>query len=103
MTLGDTAAIVQIASVIGGMLVGLWSIWRKLDKHQTRTDQRNALMEQKLNSIQAQFGPNGGGLREAVNRISDAVGKMDFKLDTVTQDLAKLTGEFHQHIRENND
>ena len=80
--------------------MGLWGIWRKIDKHQNNTDQRAALMEQRLDNIQAQFGPNGGGLREAVNRISDAVSKIDTKLDTVTQDVARLTGEFHQHIRE---
>lgn len=103
MSLNDTASIVQILSVFGGVLIGLWRIWRKMDVNQTRTEQRAALMEQRLDNIQAQFGPNGGGLREAVNRISDAVIKIDEKLDCVTQDVAKLTGEFHQHIRENNE
>ena len=101
MSLNDTASIVQILSVFGGVLIGLWRIWRKIDIHQSKTEQRSALMEQRLDSIQAQFGPNGGGLREAVNRISDAVMNIDNKLDCVTQDVAKLTGEFHQHIREN--
>lgn len=101
MSLDTAASVAQISSVIGGLLLGLWGIWRKIDKHQVHTDQRSALMEQRLDNIQAQFGPNGGGLREAVNRISDAVSKIDTKLDTVTSDVAKLTGEFHQHIREN--
>lgn len=101
--LNTAASIAQIVSVIGAFLVGMWGIWRKIDKHQAGTDLRNAVMEQRLDSIQAQFGPNGGGLREAVNRISDAVNKIDSKLDHVTNDVAKLTGEFHQHIRENND
>ena len=100
----DTASnVAQISSVIGALLVGMWSIWRKIDKHQSHSDQRNALMELRLDSIQSQFGPNGGGLREAVNRISDAVNRIDNKLDNVTQDVAQLTGEFHQHIKENND
>jgi hypothetical protein len=98
--LATVASVAQISSVIGALLVGLWGIWRKIDKHQSHSDQRAALLEQRLDSIQAQFGPNGGGLREAVNRISDAVSKIDTKLDTVTQDVAMLTGEFHQHIRE---
>ena len=77
MSLNDTASIVQILSVFGGVLIGLWRIWRKIDIHQSKTEQRSALMEQRLDNIQAQFGPNGGGLREAVNRISDAVMNID--------------------------
>lgn len=100
MVLDEVSNVAQIASVVGGMLVGLWSIWRKIDKHQTHTDQRSALMEQRLDRIERQFGPNGGGLREAVNRIGDAVGRIDVKLDRVSTEVAQLKGEFHQHIKE---
>jgi hypothetical protein len=98
--LSTVASLAQIVSVIGAFIVGMWGIWRKIDKHQSNTDQRNALMEQRLDSIQAQFGPNGGGLREKVNTMSVILDKIDSKLDCVTSDVAKLTGEFHQHIRE---
>lgn len=72
-----------------------------MDVNQTKTEQRAALMEHRLDAIQAQFGPNGGGLREAVNHISDRLKHMDSKLDCVTHDVAKLSGEFNQHMREN--
>lgn len=93
-------SIAQILAVLGGMLIGLWRIWRKLDQHQALTEMRSTLIEQRLDRIEIQFGPNGGGLREAVNRISSAVEKIDDKMDCVTQDVAKLSGEFKQHMRE---
>ena len=100
MNLSDAASITQIISVSGGILLGLWKIWRKIDQHQVASATRSSLIEQRLDRIEGQFGPNGGGLREAVNRISLAVEKIDDKLDCVTQDVAKLTGEFKQHMRE---
>jgi len=98
--LEDIESIAQILAVFGGMLIGLWKIWRKMDQHQASSEMRATLIEQRLRSIEVQFGPNGGGLREAVNRISSAVGKIDDKLDCVTRDVSKLSGEFHQHMRE---
>jgi archaellum component FlaC len=58
-------------------------------------------MEDRLDRIESQFGPNGGGLREAVNRISETVNKMDSKLDSLGRELSQLKGEYEQHIREN--
>ena len=99
MDVGTAASIAQVSSVIGAVFLGLWRIWRKIDTHQHSSEQRSALMEQRLDMIQAQFGPNGGGLREAVNRISDSLHHMDSKLDSVSNDLAQLKGEFKQHVR----
>lgn len=101
MNLGNAASVAQIISVLGGVLIGLWRIWRKIDQHQAASAMRSSLIEQRLDRIEIQFGPNGGGLREAVNRISSAVEKIDDKMDCVTRDVAKLSGEFKQHIREN--
>lgn len=100
MDVDTLANFAQISSAVGGMLVGLWTIWRKIDKHQVHSDQRSALMEQRLDRIERQFGPNGGGLREAVNRIGEAVTKIDTKLDRVSVEVAQLKGEFNQHVKE---
>lgn len=98
--LQDSAAVAQIVSVVGGILFGLWKIWRKIDQHQANSAARSEVIETRLDRIEIQFGPNGGGLREAVNRISSTVEKMDKKIDYINRDLAHLQGEFKQHLRE---
>ena len=100
MNLSNTASIAQIISVFGGILIGLWKIWRKIDQHQTNSAARSDLIESRLDRIEVQFGPNGGGLREAVNRISSTVELMDKKIDHINRDVAYLQGEFKQHLRE---
>lgn len=100
MDLSNAAAIAQIVSVVGGILFGLWKIWRKIDQHQANSQARSDVIETRLDRIEAQFGPNGGGLREAVNRISKTVDLMNKKIDHINRDVAHLQGEFKQHIRE---
>jgi archaellum component FlaC len=95
------AGVAQIASVVGGMLFALWKIWRKIDQHQANSAARSDVLETRLDRIESQFGPNGGGLREAVNHISKNLSKMDSKIDNVTKEVSELKGEFRQHVREN--
>jgi archaellum component FlaC len=95
------ASVAQISSVIGGMLFALWKIWRKIDQHQANSAARSDVLEVRLDRIESQFGPNGGGLREAVNRISNNLQNMDAKLDNVSNDLSQLKGEFKEHVRHN--
>jgi len=101
MTIQYVASLIQITSVIGGMLFALWRIWRKLDQHQSNSAARSDVMEVRLDRIEFQFGPNGGGLREAVNNISNNLQHMDAKLDKVSNDLSQLKGEFKEHVRNN--
>jgi archaellum component FlaC len=98
--LTQAASISQIITLVGGILFGLWKIWRKIDQHQANSSARSEVIETRLDRIEAQFGPNGGGLREAVNRISANIEKMDRKVDHINRDLAHLQGEFKQHLRE---
>lgn len=100
MTITSIAGVFQILSVVGGVLFGLWKIWRKIDTHQSASATRSDILEVRLDRIEMQFGPNGGGLREAVNRISESLHHMDVKLDTVSSDVAQLKGEFKEHVRE---
>lgn len=95
------ASVAQISSVVGGVLFALWKIWRKIDQHQTNSAARSDVLEVRLDRIESQFGPNGGGLREAVNRISYDINCMDKKIDQVTKEVSELKGEFRQHIKEN--
>jgi hypothetical protein len=95
------ASVTQIISVVGGILFALWKIWRKIDQHQANSAARSDVMEVRLDRIESQFGPNGGGLREAVNRISYDINCMDKKLDGVTKEVSELKGEFRQHVKEN--
>ena len=95
------ASVAQISSVVGGMLFALWKIWRKIDQHQANSAARSDVLEVRLDRIESQFGPNGGGLREAVNRISNNLQNMDAKLDNVSNDLSQLKGEFKEHVRDN--
>jgi hypothetical protein len=95
------ASVAQISSVIGGMLFALWKIWRKIDQHQANSAARSDVLEVRLDRIESQFGPNGGGLREAVNHISNNLKHMDAKLDNVSNDLSQLKGEFKEHVRHN--
>lgn len=90
----------QILSVVVPSLIGIWRVWRKIDKSQHENEMKAALVEQRLDRIEQQFGPNGGGLREAVNRIGDALVRIDSKLDHVSVEVAQLKGEFKQHIKE---
>lgn len=95
------ASVAQISSVVGGMLFALWKIWRKIDQHQASSAARSDILEVRLDRIESQFGPNGGGLREAVNHISNSLQHMDAKLDNVSNDLSQLKGEFKEHVRDN--
>jgi hypothetical protein len=95
------ASVAQISSVVGGVLFALWKIWRKIDQHQVSSSARSDILEVRLERIESQFGPNGGGLREAVNHISNNLKHMDAKLDNVSNDLAQLKGEFKEHVRNN--
>ena len=95
------ASVAQISSVVGGMLFALWKIWRKIDQHQANSAARSDVLEVRLDRIESQFGPNGGGLREAVNHISNNLKHMDAKLDNVSNDLSQLKGEFKEHVRNN--
>lgn len=94
------ASVAQIASIVGGMLFALWKIWRKIDVHQANSAARSNILEVRLDRIESQFGPNGGGLREAVNRISYDINSMDKKLDGVSREVSELKGEFRQHVKE---
>jgi archaellum component FlaC len=99
--LNTAADIAVIASVIAAFVSSAYALWKKIEKHQTNEDVEYAVMKEKLETINKQFGPNGGGLREAVNNIADKIDKIEERVYDISEEVAKLSGEFHQHIVEN--
>lgn len=79
--------------VWGEVLIGLFSagggggIVGRYVKNQV-----GAVVDEKLAPVLVQFGPNGGGLRQAVNELSDDVGE-------VKQTVARIEGGFNEHVR----
>jgi DNA anti-recombination protein RmuC len=85
---------------VTGLIAGLWGAWRKMEKHQIETSIRAVRMEDRLGRIEQQFGPNGGGLRQAVNEISIKLNKIEERQINIGEKVAKLQGEFEQHTLE---
>ena len=100
LDLSSAASIVQIISVLVMGLVGLYTIWRKIDQRQSEAHLQVARMNDKLDRIEKQFGPNGGGIREAVNTMSRKVDHIDARVTKIGNDVANLSGKFEQHVIE---
>jgi hypothetical protein len=102
MNLDVLSNLAQIASVAIALVASFYGIWRKIDIKQERLEVSTARLESKLEGIEQQFGPNGGGLREAVNTMSRNVLKIEDRVTKIGDDVARLSGEFHQHTLEKN-
>lgn len=100
LDIGIIANIAQIVSVIVPALGLVYSVYRRIDKKQQQFESELKLVAQKLNFIVNQFGPNGGGLREKVNEIGDRLHIIEQRQITIGDRVAKLDGEFEQHIKE---
>ena len=98
--LSTTANVAQIFSVIAPAAFGTWAIWRRIDKRQTDAHIMSLRISDKLDFIEKQFGPNGGGIREAVNNMAHKVDKIETRINIVDAKLANLGGKFDQHIIE---
>jgi len=100
--LNQAANIAQIISIIVPAFFGVYAIWRKIDKRQTDAYIMSVRISDKLEFIEQQFGPNGGGLCEAVNTMSAKVDTIDVRLNKVDTEVSRLAGRFDQHIIEAN-
>jgi len=97
----DTAvAILQIVSIIGTLFLGVYAIWHRIDKRQTESQIETIRINDKLDRIERQFGPNGGGIREAVNTMAGKIDKIETRVNTIDTKLANVAGKFDQHIVE---
>jgi hypothetical protein len=94
------ANVAQVASLIVPIIAGGWGLWRNMEKKQS--DQQTTLLRlsDKLDFIHAQFGPNGGGIRQAVNEMSDHVRRIEERQIDIGDKVSLLSGKFEQHIQE---
>jgi archaellum component FlaC len=98
--LNAVSSVAQLFALIITALIGLYGIWRRIDKRQTESQIQTIRINDKLDRIELQFGPNGGGIREAVNTMSAKVDKIETRVNTIDTKLANLGGKFDQHIIE---
>ena len=99
--LGTVANVAQISSVIVPCGVAIYGVWRKIDKRQSKFELDLVRVSDKLDFIVRQFGNNGGGLRQAVNELTDKVCQIESRQITIGDKVARLEGKFEQHIVEN--
>lgn len=86
MWLEVAANVAQILSVIGPLILFVWFLARKIDR--------------KLNAIEYQQKPNNGeSLRDAVDKTSEKIDKLGDRLGVVERDVAKLSGQWIEHVR----
>lgn len=88
-------------SGIFAVIAGVAGIWRHIEKRQNMFELHQQRIADKLDHIHNQFGPNGGGLRQAVNEMSRKIDKIEERQIVIGDKVAKLQGEFDQHIVEN--
>jgi hypothetical protein len=100
LNLNSVSTAAQLFALMVTALMGLYGIWRRIDKRQTEAQIQTIRINDKLDRIELQFGPNGGGIREAVNSMSGKVDKIETRVNTIDVKLASLGGKFDQHIIE---
>lgn len=102
MQLGTAADAAVLTSVIATFLSAAYALWRKIDRRQLEEVLEVASIQKDLQNIQAQFGPNGGGLRQAVNEIGKKIDKIEERQQIIGDRVSGLAGRFEQHIEEQN-
>lgn len=96
------ANVAQVASLAIPLIAGGWGLWRNIEKKQMEQHTSFLRMSDKLDFIQAQFGNNGGGIRQAVNEMSSKIDKIEERQITLVEKVARMQGEFEQHLEKNN-
>jgi hypothetical protein len=104
MSIDVIASWAQVISVVAPVFVGIYAVWRRIDKRQVEAYIETMRVRDQLAAVQkqldVQFGGNGGGIREAINTMKSDQKVMDSKLDKACADIANLQGKFDQHIVE---
>ena len=101
MNLSDTSSLATIASFLGAIVAGVFGLRRHIERRQNDFELHQVRIADKLDAIVMQFGPNGGGLRQAVNEMSHKIDKIEERQITIGDKVAQLQGEFNQHVIEN--
>jgi hypothetical protein len=99
--LGTASSVAQVASVVVSFSAGAYGVYRRIDKRQQKFELDLVRVADKLDFIVRQFGNNGGGLRQAVNELTDKVCQIEQRQIQIGDKVARLDGKFEQHIVEN--
>lgn len=99
--LSTVANLAQIGSVVVPCGFAVYSVWRKIDKRQSKLEFDLIRVSDKLDFIVKQFGHNGGGIRQAVNELTEKVCHIGDRQIEIGDKVARLDGKFEQHIVEN--
>lgn len=103
-TLSNAANYTQViwGTLAGFTTLGTWFLTRK--KLEQKHAVEFALLQQAVNYIkermEKEFGGNSGGIRERINAMDGKIDKIEEKVDANAIDIAKITGQFSQHIEE---
>jgi methyl-accepting chemotaxis protein len=103
----------QILSVVGAVIFGIYRIRKSLDHRDSEMEkrldtqiavgasERERIMDQievLRSDLNKEFGGNSGGMREAINRISDTMDRVDVKSNSLAVEVAELRGRYDQHM-----
>lgn len=94
MVLDTAASIATITSALLPIIGGFYALMRMYRQREALMSEQVAVLQAQLERIEKQFGPNGGGIREAVNKIDARVCAIDERLHTLHLEHARLAGKF---------
>ena len=94
MQLDTAASIATITSALIPLFAGLYALMRMYKHREAEMSAKIEILQVHLERIEKQFGPNGGGLREAVNNIDRRIRHIDEKVQALHVEHAKLAGKF---------
>ena len=108
----SVSAGVDVLVVVVAIILGAWRIRQNIDKRDTELEMKllDGEGERKVilaeisgfkEDLKKEFGGNSGGMREAINRISDTVDRVDSKTNDLAVELGELRGRFEQHMEMN--
>lgn len=94
MQLDTAASVATITSALIPIFGGMYALTRMYKHREHEMSERISVLQVHLERIEKQFGPNGGGLREAVNNIDKRLRAVDEKVQMLHVEHAKLAGKF---------
>jgi hypothetical protein len=100
MDLNTVSSASQVASVAVSLAVSVWALAKRLEKRHNDSLTQLLRLSDKLDFIEKQFGPNGGGLRQAVNELTDKVDHIQTRQEELGDKLYELSGKFEQHDKQ---
>lgn len=108
-TLSTIKLIAELGALVIAVIVAVWRIRVALDKRDNDLEKQlvEGESERKIilheiesikNDLHKEFGGNSGGMREAINRISATMDRVDAKTNDLAVEIGELRGRFDQHV-----